>query len=63
MEKMQAAMDRLKRGTSGDNNRIRAEDIKGCEEETKEWIRQTFNEVLQQKDCTPETWRTKFESK
>ena len=57
MEEMQAAIDRLKRGKSGDSNGIRAEDIKGCDEETKEWIRQIFNGALQQKDCTPETWR------
>ena len=54
---MQAAIDRLKCGKSRDSKGIRAEDIKGCVEETKEWIRQIFNEVLQQKDCTPESWR------
>ena len=57
MEEMQAPIDRLKRGKSGDSNGIRAKDIKGCDEETKEFIRQIFNEVSQQKDCTPETWR------
>ena len=24
---------------------------------TKEWIRQIFNEIVQQEDCTPQTWR------
>ena len=56
-EEMQAAINRLKCGKARDSNGIRAEDIKGCDEETKEWIRQIFNEVLQQKDCTPESWR------
>ena len=28
-----------------------------CVETTKEIIRQIFNEVLKQEDCTPETWR------
>ena len=32
MEEMQAAVDRLKHGKSGDSNGIRAEDIKGCDE-------------------------------
>ena len=56
-EEMQAAIDRLKFGKARDSNGIRAEDVKGCDEETKERIRQIFNEVLQQRDCTPESWR------
>ena len=40
-----------------DNNGIRADDIKTCDETTKEMIIQIFNEVLKQEDCTPETWR------
>ena len=34
-----------------------AEDVKTSDETTKEMTRQTFNEVLKQEDCTPETWR------
>ena len=56
-EEMQAAIDRLKCGKPRDSNKIRDEDVKGCDEETKEWIRQIFDDVLQQKDCTPESWR------
>ena len=46
-----------KKGKASDNNGIRAEDIKTCDETTKEMIRQIFNEVMKQEDCTPETWR------
>ena len=49
MKEMQAAIDRPKRGKSGDSNGIRAEENEGCDEEAKEWIRQIFNEVLLQK--------------
>ena len=54
---VQDAIDRLKRGKAGDSSGIRAEHIKKCDSETKEWIRQIFNEIVQQKDCTPQTWR------
>ena len=53
---MQAAIDRLKCGKARDSSQTEAQDIKGCDEETKEWIRQIFNELLQQKDCTPKSW-------
>ena len=33
------------------------EQLKNCSEKTKEKIRQIFNEILLQKDCTPKTWR------
>ena len=48
-EEMHVAFDRLKNGKARDSNGIRAEDIKGCDEETNEWIIQIFNEVRQQK--------------
>ena len=44
-----------KKGKSADSNGIRAEDIKACDEETKEMVRRIFNEVVKQK--TPEAWR------
>ena len=56
-EELQAAINRLAKGKSGDSNGIRAEDIKTCDEETNEMVRQIFNEVLKQKDCTPEAWQ------
>ena len=56
-KKIQAAYDKLKKWKASDNNGIWAEDIKTCDATTKEMIRQIFNEVLKQDDCTPETWR------
>ena len=46
-----------KKGKSADSNGIIAEDIKACDEETKEMVRQIFNEILKQNECTPEAWR------
>ena len=46
-----------KRGKAGGSSGIRAEHIENCDSETKWWIRQIFNEIVQQEDCTPQTWR------
>ena len=48
----------LKKGKASDNNGIRAEDIKICDNETKEMIKLIFDEVLKQESCTPEIWRS-----
>ena len=56
-KEIQAAIGRLKNGRAGDSNGVRAEDIKKCDEGTTEMMGQIFNEVLRQKDCTPEAWR------
>ena len=56
-DEVQAAIDNVKKGKASDNHGIRAEDIKTCDDTTKEMIRQIFNEVLKQEDCTPNTWR------
>ena len=56
--KMQDAISKLKKGKSPDSDGIRAEDIKACDDETKEMVRQIFNDVLKQ-DCTPEAWQRK----
>ena len=50
-------MDSLNKGTASDSNGIRAADIKTCNDTTREMIRQIFNEVIRQNDCTPEAWR------
>ena len=58
LKSCRAAINRLeKRDEAGDSNWIRAEDIKVCHEETKEMVRQIFNEVIKQKKCTPEEWQ------
>ena len=56
-EEIQNAIDRLKKGKAKDSNGIRAEQLKLCSEETKEEIREIFNEIAQQKDFTPKSWR------
>ena len=56
-EEIQCAIDRLKKGKAKDSNGIRAEQLKICSEETKEEIRTIFNEIAQQKDFSPKSWR------
>ena len=56
-DELQKAIKRLKKGKAADSNGIRAEDIKACDEETKEMVRQSFNEIVKQKEFTPEAWR------
>ena len=55
-EEIQTAINKVKKGKASDNNGIRAEDIRTCDDATKETIKQIFNEVLKQESCTPETW-------
>ena len=40
-----------------DSNGIRAEQLKKCSDDTKEKIRTIFNEIVQQDDFTPKSWR------
>ena len=48
-EELQTAINRLKKkGKPADSNGIRAEDIKACDDETKEMLRQIFNEIVKQ---------------
>ena len=56
-EEIQTAINKLKKGKASHNNGLRAEDIKTCDDATKEMIKQISNEVLKQESCTPETWR------
>ena len=46
-----------KKGKSPDSDGIRAEDIKACDEETKEKARQIFNEIIKQNEFKPEAWK------
>ena len=46
-----------KEGKSPDSDGIRAEDIKACDDETKEMVRQIFNVIMKQNEFTPETWK------
>ena len=42
---------------SPDSNGIRAEDIKDCNDETREMMRQIFNEIIKRNNFTPDEWK------
>ena len=46
-----------KKGKSPDSNGIRAEDIKSCDDETREMMRQLFNEIIKRNNFTPDEWK------
>ena len=56
-EELQSAISKLKAGKPPDGNGIRAEDIKDCSDETREMMRQIFNEVIKRNNFTPEEWK------
>ena len=56
-EELRTAINKLKKGKSPDSNGIRAEDIKACDEETKEMVREIFNEIIKRNEFTPEAWK------
>ena len=43
-----------KKGISPDSNGIRAEDFKACDDETREMVRQIFNEIVKRNEFTSE---------
>ena len=56
-EELQTAINKIKKGKSPDTNGIRAEDIKACDDETREMVRQIFNEIIKRHEFTPEDWK------
>ena len=46
-----------KKGKSPDSDGIRAEDIKACDEKTKEMVRQIFHEIRRLNEFAPEAWK------
>ena len=56
-EELLTAINKLKKGKSPNSNGIRAEDIKACDDETREMVRQIFNEIIMQIEITPEAWK------
>ena len=50
------AISKLKTAKSPNNNGIRAEDIKVCDDETREMVRHLFNEIIKKKNFTPDEW-------
>ena len=56
-EELQSAISKLKTGKFPDGNGIRAEDIKDCDDETREMMRQIFNEIVKRNNFTPDEWK------
>ena len=56
-EELQSAISKLKTGKSPDGNGIRAENIKDCNDETREMMRQIFNEIIKRNNFTPDEWK------
>ena len=56
-EELRNAIGKLKEGKSPDSNGIRAEDIKACDDETREMVRQLFNEIIKKNNFTPDEWK------
>ena len=56
-EELQYAIRKLRKGESPDSDGIRAQDIKACNDETREIVRQIFNEIIEQNEFTPEAWK------
>ena len=56
-EELQSAISKLETGKSPDGNGIRAEDIKDCNDETREMMRQIFNEIITRNNFTPDKWK------
>ena len=56
-EELQTAINKLTKGKSSESNGIRAEDIKACDDEKTEMVRQIFNEIIKRNEFTPEDWK------
>ena len=56
-EELQSAISKLKTGKSPDSNGIRAEEIKACDDETREMMRQFFNEIIKRNNFTLDEWK------
>ena len=56
-EELQSAISKLKKGKSPDSNGICAEDIKAFDDETREMVRQLFNEIIKRNNFTPDEWK------
>ena len=57
IEELQTAINKLKKGKSPDSNGIRAEDIKACDDETREMVKQLFNEIIKRNSFAPDEWK------
>ena len=55
-EELQETIRKLKNDKSPDSDDIRVEDIKVYDDETREMMRQIFNEIIQWNEFTSEVW-------
>ena len=56
-EELRTAINKLNKGKSPDSDGIRVENIKACDDETREMVRQILNEITEQNEFTPEAWK------
>ena len=57
-EELQTAINKLKKkGESPDSTGIRAEDVKACDDETREMVRKIFKDIFKRNEFTPEDWK------
>ena len=57
-EELQTAINKLKKkGKHPDSKGIRAEGVKACDDETREMVRQVFNDIIKRNEFTPEDWK------
>ena len=56
MKELSVANDSLKKGKSADSKGIKAEDLKGADEETTKMIHEIFNLIIKQNSMTPSSW-------
>ena len=57
-QELQTEIDCLKRGTTRRHKGNQADDLKQCDDETKEMMREIINEVIKQEMMAPEAWKT-----
>ena len=55
-QELQTAIDCLKIGKTGDTIRMKAVDLRDCDDETKENMEDIFNEITEQEFMIPKSW-------
>ena len=57
MKELMIAIDSLKKGRSADSKGIKAEDVKGADEETRTMIHEIFDLIIKQNSMAPSSWK------
>ena len=57
MKEVIISIDSLQKGKSADSKGIKAEDLKGADEETTKLIHEVFNLIINQDSMTPSSWK------